>query len=908
MLLEKSYDPAAVEARWYPVWAAHGYFRPEAGPPDGPVFTMVIPPPNVTGKLHVGHALNNSLQDILCRYKRMSGFRVLWVPGTDHAGIATQNVVERALQQEGSSRHDMGREAFEQRVWAWKAELGGTIIEQLKRLGASCDWERERFTLDEGLSRAVREVFVRLHGEGLIYRTQWLINWCPRCHTALSDLEVEHEDVDGHLFHFRYPLADGSGTVIVATTRPETVLGDTAVAVHPEDERFRGLVGREIELPIVGRRIPVIADPYVDREFGSGAVKITPGHDFNDFQIGRTHELPMLSVMDETGTMNELAGRYQGLDRFECRDKLVADLEAAGLHERTEPYRTAVGHCYRCRTIVEPFLSTQWFVAVEALAKPAMEAVRTGRTRFVPPHWERTYFAWMENIRDWCISRQLWWGHRIPAWYCPGCDGFAAGDPIPLAAEAIVSRTTPEACTRCGGRDLVQDPDVLDTWFSSALWPFSTLGWPETTADVSTFYPTSVLVTSFDIIFFWVARMMMMGLKFMNDVPFETVYIHALVRDAEGRKMSKSVGNVIDPLEEMEKYGTDAFRFTLAAFAAMGRDIKLSPQRIEGYRNFTNKIWNAARFVHMHLEGDATTIRLPEDPRADAPLSVADRWILSRLERLVIDVRTGLDAYEFNTVANRLYEFIWHEYCDWYLELSKLALAGDDPQGAAAARTVLVTVLERVLRLLHPMMPFISEELWQSLPEWVRRDEERPAAAHLTVARFPEPAAARIDGASERIMEQVVQVIRAVRNLRAEVGLAPSTRVGLTVFAADPTVREAMETHRAYIELLAKVSGVEVLSTPGRPADAVVVAIDGMELYVAVLGLIDVEAERRRLEREMEKVQQELAGIRAKLGKAQFIERAPEHIVEKERDREARLVERSEVLGRGVERLRGLSL
>jgi valyl-tRNA synthetase len=678
--------------------------------------------------------------------------------------------------------------------------------------------------------------------------------------------------------------------------------------VHPDDERFRALVGREVELPVVGRRIPIIADAYVDRTFGSGAVKITPGHDFNDFQIGRAHGLPVVSVMDETGAMNEHAGPYQGLDRFACRDRLVADLQAAGLLERTEPYRTAIGHCYRCRTIVEPFLSNQWFVAVAPLAEAAIAAVRAGRTRFVPQHWERTYFAWMENIRDWCISRQLWWGHRIPAWYCPACDGFAAGEAIPLAAQPIVSRDPPATCPRCGGRELVQDPDVLDTWFSSALWPFSTLGWPDDTADLRVFYPTSVLVTSFDIIFFWVARMLMMGMRFMDDVPFRVVYIHALVRDAEGRKMSKSVGNVIDPLEEMERYGTDAFRFTLAAFAAMGRDIKLSPQRIEGYRNFTNKIWNAARFVHMHLE-DAPTIPLPEGPvaSADAPFSVADRWILSRLQQVIGDVRAALDAYEFNTAANRLYEFIWREYCDWYLELSKLALGGEDPRAAAAARTVLVTVLETALRLLHPIMPFVTEELWQSLPAWVRGAPDRPAARHLVVAPFPRPCPERIDATSEWAMDQVIQVIRAVRNLRAEVGLPPGTRVGLSVFAPDPAVRGAVEAHGAYIETLARVDGLQVLTAPARPSDAVVLALDGMELYVPVLGVIDVEAERRRLQREVEKVSQELAGVRAKLGNAQFVERAPDHVVDKEREREARLEERRSVLDRGVDRLRGLT-
>ncbi len=904
MLLAKSYEPTEVEARWYRVWEERGYFRPEGGPAAGPVFSMVIPPPNVTGTLHVGHALNNSLQDILCRYKRMDGHRVLWVPGTDHAGIATQNVVERALTAEKLDRHTLGREKFLERVWQWKEERGDAIVTQLRRLGASCDWSRERFTLDDGLSHAVREVFVRLYQDGLVYRMQWLINWCPRCRTALSDLEVEHEDVEGRLYHLRYPLAEGGGSITVATTRPETVLGDTAVAVHPEDPRYRAVVGHQVILPVIGRPIPVIADVYVDREFGSGAVKITPGHDFNDFQIGRDHGLPMVSVMDEGGVMNDAAGPYRGLDRFRCREQLVADLETRGLVERIEPYRTSIGHCYRCRTVVEPLLSNQWFVAVKPLAEPAIAAVREGRTQFVPAHWERTYFAWMENIRDWCISRQLWWGHRIPAWYCVACGGFAAGDPVPLTARPIVAREAPPHCPSCGGTALVQDPDVLDTWFSSALWPFSTLGWPDDTADLGAYYPTSVLVTSFDIIFFWVARMMMMGLRFMGDVPFRTVYIHALVRDAEGRKMSKSVGNVIDPLQVMERYGTDAFRFTLAAFAAMGRDIKLAAERIEGYRNFANKIWNAARFVLMHVsgeEGDTPPVSL--DNRE--ALAVADRWILSRLETLIVEVRAALDRYEFNVAAGHLYEFLWHEYCDWYLELSKLALGGDDAHAAAAARTVLATVLETTLRLLHPIMPFITEELWQTLPVRVRRREgEAAASPHLAVAGYPTACPERRDRAAEATMERVIQIVRGVRNLRAEVGLPPGARVGLGVYAPEAAIRAEIATSRAAIESLARVEGLEILPRQARPADALLVALDGMDLYVPVAGVIDVAAEQARLAKELEKVARDLAAVEVKLQNEQFVGRAPQEVVDKERDREAGLRDRRATLERGVEQLR----
>ncbi|HTY20480.1 MAG TPA: valine--tRNA ligase, partial [Geobacteraceae bacterium] len=662
--LAKGYEPKDVEARWYREWESRGYFHAEAKSTKPP-YSIVIPPPNITGVLHMGHALNNTLPDILCRWKRMCGCNVLWMPGTDHAGIATQNVVERQLAAEGKDRFALGRDGFIKRVWEWKKESGGQIIGQLKRLGASCDWERERFTMDEGLSRAVRTVFVRLYEEGLIHRDNRLINWCPRCHTALSDIEVEHEEQKGHLWHLRYPVVGSDRHLVVATTRPETMLGDTAVAVNPADERYRDLVGGLVILPLVNRKIPIIADDYVDMEFGTGVVKITPAHDFNDFEVGKRHKLNIINIFNQSGVINAEGMQYQGLDRFAARKRVVEDLTAQGLLEKVDDHALAVGGCYRCKTVVEPYLSLQWYVKVKTLAEPALAAVQgeNPRTRIYPDQWRRNYIDWMENIQDWCISRQIWWGHRIPAWYCDYC------------GEITVSLTDPEACSSCGGRAITQDPDVLDTWFSSALWPFSTMGWPDMTDELATFYPTSCMITGFDILFFWVARMMMMGLKFMGDVPFSEVYIHALVRDAQGQKMSKSRGNVIDPLTVIDTYGTDAFRFTLAAFAAQGRDIKLAEERIAGYRNFANKIWNAARFTLMNLEGfDPEGISF-----AELELSQGDQWILHRLNVTTAETSKALEEYRYNEAAMGLYQFTWSEFCDWYVELSKRDLYGDDP-------------------------------------------------------------------------------------------------------------------------------------------------------------------------------------------------------------------------------------
>jgi valyl-tRNA synthetase len=695
-MMPKGYEPNEVEGKWYKYWEDRGLFRAQAISPKEP-YCIVIPPPNVTGSLHMGHALNNTLQDILCRYKRMRGYNVLWQPGTDHAGIATQNVVERDLASKGMNRHQVGREKFIELVWEWKEKYGGVILNQLKRLGCSCDWGRERFTMDEGLSRAVREVFVRLYEEGLIYRGDYIINWCPRCRTALADLEVEHEEMESHLFYIRYPFEDQEGSLTVATTRPETLLGDTAVAVNPEDESYRNLDRLTVRLPVLNRPLPVIFDRYVDKEFGSGALKITPAHDVNDFEIGNTHHLERIRVIDEDGRMNELAGPYEGMDRFECREKILDDLKEAGLLEKVEPYRHAVGHCYRCKSMIEPLLSKQWFVKVGPLADKAVEAVKTGRTRILPPNWELVYDEWMKNIKDWCISRQIWWGHRIPAWYCREC------------GEVIVARENPAKCDKCGSASPVQETDVLDTWFSSALWPFSTLGWPDVTDELRTFYPTTAMVTGFDILFFWVARMMMMGIHFMGDVPFRDVYIHALVRDAHGKKMSKSKGNVIDPLEVMGRFGTDAFRFTLAALAAQGRDIKLAEDRIQGYRHFVNKIWNSARLVLMNLSEEAE----PEE----VDYSLADRWVLSRLHQVCREVAKSLDEYRFNDGANLCYQFVWHEFCDWYLELAKEGLYSAEPSVRGSTLAVLVKVLKTILKLLHPFMPFVTEEIWQRLPD-----------------------------------------------------------------------------------------------------------------------------------------------------------------------------------------------
>ncbi len=935
--LPKTYAPAEAEGRWYSVWDERGYFRGDEDRP-GPPFSIVIPPPNVTGSLHIGHALNNTLQDVLVRWKRMQGFNAVWIPGTDHAGIATQNVVERQLLSEGLDRHRLGREKFIERVWAWKEQSGGRIIEQLKRLGASCDWSRERFTMDEGLSRAVREVFVRLHADGLIHRAaNQLVNWCVRCHTALSDIEVEHREVNGHLWHIRYPLdargpapdshatgadatdrrgptqSESPGFITVATTRPETMLGDVAVAVNPDDPRHAGVLGKRVVLPLIGRRIPVIADAAVDIAMGTGALKITPGHDPNDFEVGRRHGLPVISIFTVEGRLNDAflvddagrplpdapAARLVGRSRQDARGLVVEMLEGEGLLERAEKHRHAVGHCYRCGTVVEPFLSPQWFVRTQPLAEPAIAAVEDGRTRVHPAHWENTYFEWMRNIRDWCVSRQLWWGHRIPAWYCLRCDQEAINevqgeelrsDRIALSAQPIVSSEPPSACPRCGGARLIQDPDVLDTWFSSALWPFSTMGWPDQTRALEKWYPTSTLVTSFDIIFFWVARMLMMGLRFTGKVPFRDVYIHALVRTESGEKMSKSKGNVIDPLDIVEKFGADAFRFALTALAAQGRDIRISEKRIEGYRNFVNKLWNAARFVLMNVED--------HDPfAATCPaLTPADRWVIRRLGHALTEADTGLAAYRFNEAALSLYHFTWNVYCDWYIELAKPAL--QDPARRAAAQWTLLRVLRDVLKALHPIMPFVTEEIWSALP----RPADEPE--HVMVARYPEPFRSHGEDPEVDRLEVLIETIGRVRNIRGEMGVAPGLKVDLYLLSDDEAALAPLRAGEEHLLRLGNLGRV-VFDRLGASTPISSMAVMGnIELHVA-LPRPDPAEEARRLEKEIARLEAEIAALDRKLANPSFMERAPAEVVAETRARrDGALADRAK-LGSSLDKVRG---
>jgi valyl-tRNA synthetase len=880
--LAKAYEPKVVEEKWYREWESADCFHARV-PSDKESFSIVIPPPNITGVLHMGHALNNTLQDILCRWKRMSGCNVLWMPGTDHAGIATQNVVERQLAAEGTSRHEIGREAFIERVWKWKAESGGQIIGQLKRLGASCDWGRERFTMDEGLSTAVREVFVRLYEEGLIYRDNRLINWCPRCHTALSDIEVEHEEQKGNLWYLRYPVVDSASCLVVATTRPETMLGDTAVAVNPADERYRHLIGGFVMLPLVNRRIPIIGDEYVDMEFGTGVVKITPAHDFNDFEVGKRHNLDRINVFDESGIINAAGHQYEGLDRFAARKRIVAELEEQGFLEKIADHALSVGGCYRCKTVVEPYMSLQWYVQVAPLAEKALAAVRNGTTRIVPTQWENTYYEWMENIRDWCISRQIWWGHRIPAWYCDHCK------------EITVSKTDPTSCSHCGSDEIRQETDVLDTWFSSALWPFSTMGWPERTEELAAFYPTSCLITGFDILFFWVARMMMMGIHFMGEVPFRDVYIHALVRDAQGQKMSKSRGNVIDPLVIIDEYGADAFRFTLAAFAAQGRDVKLAEERIAGYRNFANKIWNASRFAFMNLEDF--------DPDLVAwkclDLSNADRWILCRLNDAAGEVDEALTSYRFNEAASSLYRFTWSEFCDWYIELVKDDLYKGDAARKTTARYVLWTVLENLLRLLHPIMPFITEEIWQSLPG------KRPVSS-IMQADYPRPRPdwQYTEGAQE--MELVMEVIRGIRNIRGEVEVPPSREIAVILDCGSEESLHILKRNEGYVMSLARLSDLAMGRSPERPADAAVQVAGDVQIVIPLKGLVNVEEEEKRLLKELGKVEKDIDFLGKKLENQEFIGRAPAAVVAKEREKLDEFTNKKQVLLENLEKIRRL--
>jgi len=883
-MLAKGYEPRDVEQRWYDFWEKERLFAANEKSAR-PAYSIVIPPPNVTGVLHMGHALNITLQDILCRYRRLRKDNVLWMPGTDHAGIATQNVVERKLDEEGKSRHELGRKQFIEEVWKWRKQSGSAIINQLKRLGASCDWERERFTMDDGLSRAVRKVFVTLYHQGLIYKGDYIINWCHRCHTALSDLEVEHEDIQGHLYHIRYPFADGSGGIVVVTTRPETMLGDTAVAVNPDDERYREMTSEEVILPLMERRIPIIRDRYVDMSFGTGGLKVTPAHDPNDFEIGRRHELSILKVIGDDGRMTQAAGRFAEMDRFKCREAVIDALEKEKLLIEVEPYDHSVGHCYRCHTIVEPNLSKQWFVKAKPLAEKAAAAVRDNKTHIVPATWNKSYFNWMDNIRDWCISRQIWWGHQIPAWTCGSCD------------EVMVAMEAPTRCSTCGHGELVQETDVLDTWFSSALWPFSTMGWPDKTPLLGTFYPTSVLVTGFDILFFWVARMMMMGIHFMEDIPFKDVYVHALVRDKYGDKMSKSKGNVIDPLTVMDEFGTDAFRYTLAAFAAQGRDIRMDEKRVEGYRHFINKIWNAARFALMHLKKD-------ERPIDRRDLTLPDRWILSRLNNVTAEVSTGLDEYRFNDAAGALYRFIWHELCDWYLEAVKPALYGDaGDKGQTATQQVLGRVLRDTLVLLHPFAPFISEEVWQKLPN---------RSGSIMKATFPDVAkdyseTVASDPEVEAEMDLVIGIISAVRNIRGEMNIPPASKLNVMIQSGEAATRSDIENNQDMITKLAALESLSVKLPGDRPDTAATAVVADATLYVSLAGVIDFNQEIPRLEKAIDKIDKEMAGLGKKLDNPNYIEKAPADVVAKTRDKHAGLMDKRRKLDANLSRIRSFT-
>lgn len=877
------YDPKQVESKWYDVWESKGFFRPDPDA-EGEPFSVVIPPPNVTGSLHMGHALNTTLQDVLVRWRRMQGRQTMWIPGTDHAGIATQHVVEEELAKEGSSRHDLGRDAFVDKVWEWKEKYGHIITDQLRRLGASADWERERFTLDEGLSRAVRHVFVELYNRKLIYQGNYIVNWCPTCTTTLSDIEVEHEDRDGKLYHIKYPLLGGDGYIVVATTRPETMLGDTAVAVHPEDTRYEHLIGRHVVLPLLNREIPIVADSWVDPEFGTGMVKVTPAHDPNDFDIGQRHNLDQISVIGLDARMTDAAGPYANMDRYEARQLVVQHLEEQGLLQQVDDHSHAVGQCYRCDTVVEPLISKQWFVKMKPLAEPAIEAVRNGSVRFVPERFARDYLHWMENIRDWCISRQLWWGHRIPVWTCDKCgEMFASVD------DAV-------HCENCGSEDIQQDPDVLDTWFSSALWPFSTMGWPEDTETLKRFYPTSVLVTGFDIIYFWVARMIFMGLQFMDEKPFHDVLIHGLVRDPLGRKMSKSLGNGVDPLEVIEEYGADALRFNLVSGIAPGNDTRYHPDKVEASRNFANKIWNASRFALMNLDDfdpDAAALD-------DRPLEWHDRWILSRLDWTAAEANRHLERYDLGEASRSLYEFVWSELCDWYIELVKPRLYGQmGPESRAAAQHTLWHVLEATLRLMHPYMPYLTEEIWQLLHETTGT---KPATESVMVAPWPTPAGRR-DEAAEADMNVLMDIVRAIRNVRAEQHVEPGRRIAAVLQAAEGR-HELLHRAAPYIRNLARVEQLDIrpAGTP-PPAQSIAAVAGRVELFVPLAGLVDIEQEVARLRKELEDTDKQLAGVDGRLANPNFVNKAPAPVVAKARQQRDELAEHRRLLEQRIEQL-----
>ncbi|WP_026485968.1 valine--tRNA ligase [Caldanaerobius polysaccharolyticus] len=851
--LPKTYDPSSFEDRLYKNWVDNGYFTASVDKSKKP-FTIVMPPPNITGYLHMGHAIDNTLQDVLVRWRRMQGYNVLWLPGTDHASIATEVKIVEQLREEGLTKFDLGREGFLERAWKWKEKYGSRILEQLKKLGSSCDWTRERFTMDERCSRAVREVFYRLYKKGLIYRGDRIINWCPDCNTALSDAEVEYEEEKGHLWYIRYPFKDGSGSVTIATTRPETMLGDTAVAVHPEDGRYKDMIGKTLILPIVGREIPLISDEYVEREFGTGAVKITPAHDPNDFEVGLRHDLEAIKVIGDDGRMTEIAGQFAGMDRYEAREKIVKMLEQEGYLVKVEDHVHNVGHCYRCHTVVEPLISKQWFVSMKPLAEPALKVVKEGQVKFVPDRFSKVYINWLENIKDWCISRQLWWGHRIPAWYCDAC------------GHTTVSIEDVEVCENCGSREIHQDEDVLDTWFSSALWPFSTLGWPEDTDDLEYFYPTNVLVTGYDIIFFWVARMIFMGLEFMGKPPFEYVFIHGLVRDEKGRKMSKSLGNGIDPLDVIEKYGADTLRFTLATNNSPGNDMRFSYDRVEASRNFANKLWNASRFVLLNI-GDRP-VRIPDVSK----LGIIDKWILHRYNQLVLEVTENLEKFELGVAAQKLYTFVWNEYCDWYIELAKVNMAYDDDR-AEVTRDVLRYVLDNTLRLLHPFMPFITEEIWLNIPH---------QGETIMRAQWPEHSDELIFEREADAIGILMDVVKEIRNIKAQVNVPPSKRVKAIV-DADENASELLMDCKDYIMKLAGVS--DIIFSDKAPEKTMTAVFEGGRIYIPLEDLIDISQELERLKKELSDVEKEIARSEKLLSNQGFLSKAPKNVVDAEKEK-----------------------
>lgn len=854
-IIAKTYDPKQVEDRLYNTWMEKGYFGAEVDKDKEP-FCIVIPPPNITGQLHMGHALDNTLQDIIIRWKRMQGYSTLWLPGTDHASIATEVKIVESLAKEGKTKNDLGREEFLNRAWTWKDQYGGRIVDQLKKMGSSLDWSRERFTMDEGCNKAVVEVFVKLYEKGLIYRGDRIINWCPECKTALSDAEVEYEEAEGKFWYVNYPVKDGKDMVTIATTRPETMLGDTAVAVNPKDKRYAHLIGKTVILPLVNREIPVVADDYVDMEFGTGVVKITPAHDPNDFEVGLRHKLPMIRVMNDDGSMADNAGKYAGLDRYEARRAIVEDLESIGLLVKIESHNHNVGHCYRCNTVVEPIISKQWFVKMEPLAQPAIEAVKKGEVKFVPERFEKIYFNWMENIRDWCISRQLWWGHRIPAYYCEEC------------GEMVVAKEIPKVCPKCGKNAFKQDEDVLDTWFSSALWPFSTLGWPDDTEDLRYFYPTSMLVTGYDIIFFWVARMIFSGIEHMGEVPFSHVLIHGIVRDSEGRKMSKSLGNGIDPLEVIDKYGADALRFSLIMGNSPGNDMRFYWEKVESSRNFANKIWNASRFVLMNLRN--FNITNPKQGNLELP----DKWIISKYNKLAGEVTENLEKFELGIAVQKLYDFIWSEFCDWYIELVKPRLYGQDDEARETAMYTLTYVLSNTLKLLHPFMPFITEEIWQYLPH---------EGESIMISNWPIANASEIDEQAEGQMESIMEIIKSVRNIRAEMEVAPSKPAKIILIPSSEYM-DIFSSEKIYIEKLANASEVIIKAEKtGIPETAVSAVASKAEIFMPIEDLIDFDKEMDRLLKERDRLEKELARANGKLSNRNFVEKAPANIVEEER-------------------------